>query len=159
MAFLWQCKCLSVGGVLMKKVQKLNFLWDLGRFWNFQNWTYTPFFGRAAKILRFHTPKIAKVGLRMKVEIVQIQFFSEKISIFRATFSKNWTFYPIFVAKFSRKFRNWSFYHDFQPRSGKFLKSELKLSFLHPFLAKVQKLNFFRDLSKKTKSSLKTPPP
>ena len=142
----------------MKKLQKLNFLWDLGRFWNFQNWTYTPFFGRAAKILRFHTPKIAKVGLRMKVEIVQIQFFSEKISIFRATFSKNWTFYPIFVAKFSRKFRNWSFYHDFQPRSGKFLKSELKLSFFTPLFGKSSETELFWDLSKNTKSSLNPPP-
>ena len=34
-------------------------------------------FGRAAKILRFYTAKIAKVGLRMKVKI-----FSVKITIF-----------------------------------------------------------------------------
>ena len=49
----------------MKKLQKLNFLWDLGRFWNFQNWTYTPFFSRAAKFFGSYTLKMAKVGLRI----------------------------------------------------------------------------------------------
>ena len=78
-----------VGGGFNEETSETELFVGSGVILKFSKLNLYPLFGRAAKILRFHTPKIAKVGLRMKVEIVQIQFFSEKISIFRATFSKN----------------------------------------------------------------------
>ena len=48
-----------------------------------------PKFGRAANFFRFYIIKIAKVGLRMKVEMVGMQFFLTKFSYLNQAFSKS----------------------------------------------------------------------
>ena len=42
-----------------------------------------PNFGRAANFFRFYIIKIAKVGLRMKVKIVEMKVFYDKTKIFQ----------------------------------------------------------------------------
>jgi len=98
----------------------------LRAFWNFQNWIYTPFFSRAAKFFGSYTLKMAKVGLRMEVEIFQIQIFSEKISLFSATFFENCTFHHIFAANF------WYYFPEVQ-----------KLNLYPPFCRAVKLLKFY----------------
>ena len=51
-----------------------------------------PKFGRAANFFRFYIIKIAKVGLRMKVEIVGIKVFYDKIFLFKPSFFRKLTF-------------------------------------------------------------------
>ena len=103
--------------------------------------TFYPHFQPRSEIFRFLYLKNAKVGLRMKVEILKISNFPEQILIFLLLVLKILNFWVDFQSIFLNSLKNVNNWH------------------FHPiFQSLFLKLTFLRELGKRSKISRKPPP-